>query len=634
MDYLKKGSGFVSGCAKRVVAWFMTGMLLMVGIIGNVENACANEKEKDKQQDAIWVCPAEEKELEYPVEPTKTTGNKVSVRAISKNGYQGSYGYSQLTLNEQRWAYVQMEKAADSFQNSDADAEKVVDEETGEVTYEAVTVMMDGQITNGNIGKTVVCFLYDHPEYVWSLGYSYYLYRADGTVSDDERLVHSVVLNCHERYQNGKERAQLRDKMQKEIEKYLDLIAGVRSDYEKELILHDALANQITYAYTSDRKPEPERWAHTIEGVFSDQYYKAVCEGYAKAFQLLLNAAGIENVYVLGTSNGQGHAWNQVKIGSSWYNVDLTWNDTGDRKSYRYFNLDDESFLTNHKVFSSEGDKKVGSWCYSVNICNDTEYSYKNQGEYKEGDTFIVGTQVQEGMKIRYFNQGVEVASGCAVASGTALEVQILPDNTEDMLEILVAWDNQQKTWKEKVGEDGISFPVVVTKDMFFGGWVYVPATKISLNQSSITFTGYGKKKTLVAALQPETASKKEITWKSSNPKVAKVSSGVVTSVSKGNAVISAYAEGKKLVASCKVNVKAPYIKITSSKTSVKVGKTITMKGVVYGTSKQSIRWSVSNKRASIGAKTGKLKGKKPGTVWVKATQGNITVKKKITVKK
>ena len=74
----------------------------------------------------------------------------------------------------------------------------------------------------------------------------------------------------------------------------------------------------------------------------------AVCAGYASAFRLVLNILGIEN-YTLNNDekpeNAAAHIWNRVKIGDSWYHIDVTWNDsTGDRKEWQhdYFMLTDE----------------------------------------------------------------------------------------------------------------------------------------------------------------------------------------------------------------------------------------------------------------------------------------------------
>ena len=58
-----------------------------------------------------------------------------------------------------------------------------------------------------------------------------------------------------------------------------------------------------------------------------------VCEGYARAFKVLCDAAGIPCVLVDGyaknsaNENGEAHMWNYVQVDGSWYAVDVTWND-------------------------------------------------------------------------------------------------------------------------------------------------------------------------------------------------------------------------------------------------------------------------------------------------------------------
>ena len=102
-----------------------------------------------------------------------------------------------------------------------------------------------------------------------------------------------------------------------------------------------------------------------------------------------------------------------VKIENEWYYVDLTWNDTGDRKNYRYFNVNDSTFLKNHSAFEIETEVPgVGSWCYSVPKATATEYSYTKKGEYQQEDSFVVGYGQVKGATLQLYNQGIEVASG------------------------------------------------------------------------------------------------------------------------------------------------------------------------------------------------------------------------------
>lgn len=87
------------------------------------------------------------------------------------------------------------------------------------------------------------------------------------------------------------------------------------SDMEKALYINDYLARNCEYDKSLSK--------HTAYDVFVNK--TAVCQGYALAFLDLAHELGLSCEMV---SSGQlNHAWDMVKIGSSYYNVDVTWND-------------------------------------------------------------------------------------------------------------------------------------------------------------------------------------------------------------------------------------------------------------------------------------------------------------------
>lgn len=83
------------------------------------------------------------------------------------------------------------------------------------------------------------------------------------------------------------------------------------------------------------------------------------------------------------------------------------------------------------------------------------------------------------------------------------------------------------------------------------------PVTSIKLSKKSISLNK-GKKYTLKARIAPKNAANKAVVWKSSNTKIASVSSkGVVTAKSAGTTTITATAkDGSRKKASCKVTIK------------------------------------------------------------------------------
>ncbi len=87
------------------------------------------------------------------------------------------------------------------------------------------------------------------------------------------------------------------------------------SDMEKALYINDYLARNCQY----DRSLQKHTAYDALVGK------TAVCQGYALAFLELARQLGLSCEMV--TSASINHAWNMVKLGGSYYNVDVTWND-------------------------------------------------------------------------------------------------------------------------------------------------------------------------------------------------------------------------------------------------------------------------------------------------------------------
>lgn len=88
----------------------------------------------------------------------------------------------------------------------------------------------------------------------------------------------------------------------------------------------------------------------------------AVCVGYAEAFLVLAHLAGLEAVQVVGITDGNGHAWNRVKIDGKWRNIDVTWNDKGNQSSDKWL------FLTDAELNAKRDNTVFDSWMADVLI--------------------------------------------------------------------------------------------------------------------------------------------------------------------------------------------------------------------------------------------------------------------------
>ena len=164
---------------------------------------------------------------------------------------------------------------------------------------------------------------------------------------------------------------------------------------------------------------------------------------------------------------------------------------------------------------------------------------------------------------------------------------------------------------------------------------VAVKVKSVTLNRTSATVLP-GKKLTLEATINPSNATDKNITWKSSNEKVAKVNSkGVVTGVAPGKATITATAkDGSKKNATAKITV--PGIKLSKTAITVKKGKTATIKATPVSDSIKSVT-SGNKKVATVTVKGNKItiKGVKAGTATIKVvSKKGVKSTIKVTVKK
>lgn len=104
--------------------------------------------------------------------------------------------------------------------------------------------------------------------------------------------------------------------------------------------IHDYICNHVDYAYNSK-----EEQIYTAYGALCTG--KAVCQGYAVLFYRLCKEAGLSVRIISGTGNGGPHAWNIVRLGSKYYNVDCTW-DGQDVATYNEFLLKSEADFRDH----------------------------------------------------------------------------------------------------------------------------------------------------------------------------------------------------------------------------------------------------------------------------------------------
>lgn len=153
-----------------------------------------------------------------------------------------------------------------------------------------------------------------------------------------------------------------------------------------------------------------------------------VCEGYARAFKVLCDKAGIPCVLTDGTANGGAHMWNYASVDGTWYAVDVTWDDTAGGENYDNYLLVGYDTVINGSAF---GDSHT-----VANKASLDGVSFTN-GPALNSDAYVPAVTEKEYVA-SIGSDGFETLAAAAEAASAGDEIIILDDIT---LESNVSFD-------------------------------------------------------------------------------------------------------------------------------------------------------------------------------------------------
>ena len=164
--------------------------------------------------------------------------------------------------------------------------------------------------------------------------------------------------------------------------------------------------------------------------------------------------------------------------------------------------------------------------------------------------------------------------------------------------------------------------------------------TKLVLDKTEIEMKAGEKEKISVIKIEPENATNKNVTWRSSDPSIATVdANGNVTAIKAGTVTIIAESEDGGASASCSVRVIQLATGITVSPSNIKlgIGETAILSPTIRpsNASDKSVKWSTNNSRIAVVDNKGKVtaKGLGKAIITVKTADGsNKTANCEVTV--
>ena len=267
-----------------------------------------------------------------------SSGKLISDNDLSKLK-DSNIDYSTYSVNSETSPYYEMlsDKEKDLYKQIYANADNL-----------KRTFIPRQSVTKDELEETIIAVYNDSPELFWiDTSYSY-KYLISGKIAQ-------VTLNYNSTANDIDSSKYL---FNQATNKIISQANSYSNNYEKEKFVHDYILEKNVYDI--DNELNQSAYSAIVNG-------KTVCAGYSRAFQYIMNKLNITTYYVTGTSQGENHAWNIIKLGNGYYNIDLTWDD-GKIVTYKYFNKTDSEFSSTHE--RSEKSLNLPS-------CNATIYKYK-----------------------------------------------------------------------------------------------------------------------------------------------------------------------------------------------------------------------------------------------------------------
>lgn len=272
------------------------------------------------------------------------------------------YGYQDMAKRSngeiRQYLYEQMTQVCKAFTINGQDA--AVEHEWGEEFYVVGNVRTGTSMTEDELAEIYFTFRNDNPQFFWLSNTVLFSYGGSYC---------GITILTYEAYQNGAvRRAAFEEIMETSKIVYESQITQEDSKYHKVLKLHDTLIADIEYSENIY-----EETAHSIAGAMTSAR-SAVCEGYAKVMQLMMNHYGIQNIYIVGDAGG-GHAWNMVYMNDGkYYWLDATWDDQPyETFQHSYFLVGNQNFTDHTPDLSTN----TGSgFLYDLPVASEENYVY------------------------------------------------------------------------------------------------------------------------------------------------------------------------------------------------------------------------------------------------------------------
>lgn len=205
---------------------------------------------------------------------------------------------------------------------------------------------IDSNTTMKDVEIAIHKFLLDHPEV-------FYLEEKYSVESIETLSKTRIRLRLNYTYDSKEQLNEKIDEIDRIINNIINECNIVDGEsFNNEVKLHDYLGESISY-YKYDKISDIPNKCHNIYGALIEK--SAVCDGIAKALQILLDRVNINSLVISGNLKSEPHAWNLIEIDGEWYHTDLTSNKSIESVDenvvvHSYFNITNDEIKVTHTI--------------------------------------------------------------------------------------------------------------------------------------------------------------------------------------------------------------------------------------------------------------------------------------------
>lgn len=178
--------------------------------------------------------------------------------------------------------------------------------------------------------RVYLCVDSDCPDMFYSNGYCSMGFNKSGST-----ITMYIIPGYRAGFTTLYQRMALKNQLDAMVNKLVAESRSYATAYEKMAFFHDWLCENNSYndeaarssvgTYSANISGMPWSSVSALLSSSNSNVKSPVCEGYSRAFQLLCQKAGVTATVVSSTSGN--HMWNNVKYGTTWTGVDITWDD-------------------------------------------------------------------------------------------------------------------------------------------------------------------------------------------------------------------------------------------------------------------------------------------------------------------